>query len=339
MHVLRIIAIAAACLAGVMHVGAQGQVDEICREFGAVPSLDSPWAQVPYVYGRISFKGVEGGRHPTITVTLLDTQRNERRLTVERSGNYCFRRNGMGGILVVEVDGVEVVRRSLATFGSPQQREDFEVFATVRGPVPPGAVSAKFSRPPNDKTTELYRKAAAAERNDERAEVVALLRQIVALDPHDFIAWAKLGVMLTAQNDLAEADKALRRSLEQRIDYTPAWTSVGSLRMAQKQYEAAVEILKHALTLEPGSASIYQMLGEAYLQSRQGTLGAQALNKAIELDPTGMAECHLKLAHLYQLAGAPHLAAAEYKLFLGKVPNYPDRKKLEKFIREHPEKK
>ena len=64
---------------------------------------------------------------------------------------------------------------------------------------------------------------------------------------------------------------------------------------------------------------------------------AKALNKALELDPITMAECHLALAHLYELAGAKQLATKEYKEFLKKVPGYSDRKKLEKFINDNPE--
>ena len=105
--------------------------------------------------------------------------------------------------------------------------------------------------------------------------------------------------------------------------------------MAQKQYEAGIEIFKHAAALEPNDARTFRLLGEAYLQNKQGTLGAQALNHAIRLDPIGQAECHLQLAHLFQLAGAKELAAAEYKKFLEKVPNHPDKKKFEKYISDN----
>jgi len=113
--------------------------------------------------------------------------------------------------------------------------------------------------------------------------------------------------------------------------------NVGQMRVAQKQYPAAVEIFKHAVELEPDSATIHRLLGEAYLQAKQGSLAVQALDKAIQLDPLGMAECHLLKAHLYELAGGKNLAAKEYRTFLEKVPQYPDRKKLEKFIKDNPE--
>ena len=121
------------------------------------------------------------------------------------------------------------------------------------------------------------------------------------------------------------------------MEYTPAWINAGQLRVAQKRYEAAIEVFKHAASLDLTSARTFQLLGEAYLLNKQGTLGAQALNEAIRLDPTGLAECHLQLAHLYQLAGAKQLATREYMLFLAKVPDHPDRKKFEKYIKDNPE--
>jgi hypothetical protein len=40
--------------------------------------------------------------------------------------------------------------------------------------------------------------------------------------------------------------------------------------------------------------------------------------------------------HLYELANAKQLAAAEYRSFLKKVPEHPDKKRLEKFIKDNP---
>ncbi len=103
-----------------------------------------------------------------------------------------------------------------------------------------------------------------------------------------------------------------------------------------KQHDAAIGIFKHATELDPNSARAFQLLGETYLLARQGTLAVEALNEAIRLDPIGMAGCHLQMAHLYELAGAKQLAAKEYKLFLAKVPDHPDKKKFEKFIKDNP---
>ena len=205
-----------------------------------------------------------------------------------------------------------------------------------RQTAPPGTVSAKFSHPPNDKTIEFYRRAAEAEGNKDAKQAIEFVKQIVAADAADFIAWAKLGALYFTQQAYPESDAAFRHALELKVDYTPAWIYAGQLRAAQKQYAAAIEIYKHALELERASARTYQLLGEAYLLNKQGTLGIEALKQAIKLDPIGMAECHLQMAHLYELAGTKALASAEYKAFLLKVPDHSEKKKFEKYIKENP---
>ena len=313
-----------------------GQVDDICAESGYTPSLDSPFAQIPYVYGKITLRGFDQTKLPNVTITMVDSNQSTNRWTISKTGNYCFKLLSRGTTLIVEIDGIETTRRNVSSIGTAQQREDFEIFADNSQKNPPGVVSAKFSHPPNPKTTELYQKVATAENQKDKNKLLELFKEIVAIDSADFIAWAKLGILFFEKEMFQEADSAFRKSLELKQEYTPAWVNVGRLRVSQKQFPAAIEIFKYASTLEPNSARIYQLLGEAYLQNKQGSLGAESLNKAIELDPIGMAELHLQLAHLYQLAKANNLATKEYQLFLSKVPDYKDKKKLEEFIKKNP---
>lgn len=134
---------------------ASAQIDDICGEIGATPGLDSPFAHVPYVYGRVALKGFDANaKPPKVVVSLVDGQRSADRWTVDKSGNYCFKRKSNGGEILVEVDGVEAARRTISSTGSPQQREDFEIYST-KPSVPPGVVSAKFSHPRNEKTATL----------------------------------------------------------------------------------------------------------------------------------------------------------------------------------------
>lgn len=318
---------------------AAAQPDDICREFGEMPSLDSPFARIPYVFGKITVQGLDAtAKFPKITVKLAHAQRDPRPITVNRSGNYCFRLSGNNATLIIEVDGVEVSRRSIPSTIGSHHREDFDIFLDAPKNPGPGVVSAKFNHPRSDAAVELLKKAAEASNAKDRGKAIGYLKEALAADPADFIAWAQLGVLHFEGGAYVDADAAFRRSLELRQDYTPAWVNVGKLRMAQKQTEAAIEIFKHAASLEPANARIYQLLGEAYLQNRQGSLAVQALDEALRLDPVGMAESHLRKAQLYDLAGAKHLAANEYKVFLEKVPEYPERKRLEKYIAENPEK-
>ena len=317
-------------------VSTSAQVDDFCTEAGLTPGLDSPFARVPYIYGRVVLRNYAGGsKMPRVVVILTDSQQSKR-LRLENSGNYCFKRSGSNGTLTVEVDGVEVARRTYNSFGAVQQREDFEVLApTAPGQTPPGVVSAKSVRPPNEKTVALYQKASDAERERDAKRFRETLREILAVDPQDTFAWARLGKAYEEDKAYTEAEAAFRKALEIDAEYLPAWLGAALIRMDQKQYEPAIVVLQHAITLDPASARAYQLLGESYLFIKKGTLAVDALNQAIKLDPIGMAECHLNMAHLYELAGAKQLAAKEYKIFLTKVPDHPDKKKFEKYIKEN----
>lgn len=121
---------------------ANAQVNEICASSGITPSLDLPFAQVPYVYGKIILRGFDTVKLPKVTIYLSEGRQRER-WSVDKTGNYCFRRRTTNsGTLIVEIDGIEAAQRTLAVFGAAQQREDFEIFSTQsqKSP-PPGVVS------------------------------------------------------------------------------------------------------------------------------------------------------------------------------------------------------
>jgi len=74
------------------------------------------------------------------------------------------------------------------------------------------------------------------------------------------------------------------------------------------------------------------LLGEAYLQMKKGSKAVGYLNEAAR---RGRYEAHLRLAALYDAAGLKERAALEYEEFLKKKPDYPDRKKLQKYITDN----
>ncbi len=316
------------------------QVDEICGEFGHIATLDGPRLSAPFVYGRIRISGIDANaKIPKVSVLYINRSQTPMRLVISKSGFYCFKiSGGSGGTLVVEADGVEMARRDVSTFGSAQQREDFDLSLGNRESGSSNeVVSVKWPYQRTEKTSALFQTAAEREKSKDISGAISTLKQLVAADPDDYVAWGYLAALYLGQGSLSDSDAAFRKSLGLKPEYTPSWVNVGRLRLAQKQNEAAIEIFKHAIELDPNSARTYQLLGEAYLLTKQGSLGAEALNKALELDPIGMAECHLNLAHLYQLAKANQMASREYRLFLEKVPDHRDAGKFRKFIKENPE--
>ena len=183
--------------------------------------------------------------------------------------------------------------------------------------------------PPND---SLFDKAEKSISEKEYSRAITLLRQIVSSDQKDFQAWTELGTayFLTKNND--ESEKAYLHALELEPTFILALLDLGKLRLQQKNFGGAVEVLTKAAALPPPSAEVNYFLGEAYLNLKKGSKAVAYMNEAIRIDPLEKAEIHLRIAEIYDAVGLKDLAAIEYEQFLKKKPDYPDRKKLQKYI-------
>jgi tetratricopeptide (TPR) repeat protein len=320
-------------------VAASAQMDEFCFAAGYKPSLDPPFPPVPYIYGIVRVKVPSSCPKPQqIVLTYSDRMQPLTRQVIGSSGTYCFKRNaGSGATMIVEVDGKEIVRRNVPSVGAAQQREDFEVELQETSPESaPGVVSTKFSRDPNEKTVELYKKLAKSERSEDIEMEIFYLKKIVSADPEDYPAWGKLGARYFEKQSFPEAEDAFKRAIKLNAEYTPALLGTGMIRIQEKHFDAAIDVFKQVTVMDPTSGMAYKLLGQSYLWNRNGKLGLEALDQALKVDPIGMAECHLIKGNLFELNGAKQLATAEYKAFLTKVPDYKEKKRLEKFIANNP---
>lgn len=242
-------------------------------------------------------------------------------------------------ILAVEFDNSEVARIPIRIEapGRTDMRQDvaLEWRAGARGPVKIGTVSAAevYTRTPANKTR--FEKALEAIRKKDDKTAFSLLKEIVAGDVKDFVAWTELGTLYFKQDETDEAEKAYQRAIEAQPTFMLALLNLGKIRLAQKNFEGAIEVLSRAVAQQPQSADANFFLGECYLQIKKGSKAVGYLYEAIRLDPVGHAQAHLRLAALYKGAGLKDRAVAEYEQFLAKKPDYPDRKKIEQFISEN----
>ena len=132
-----------------------------------------------------------------------------------------------------------------------------------------------------------------------------------------------------------EAVQSYTTALQLKPTFMPALMNLGKLYMAEKKFGDAIEVLEKATIADPNSADAFHYLGESYLQNKQGSKAVGVLNEAFRLAPVEKAVIHLRLAALYNAAGLKDRAAAEYKIFLKKVPNHSEKSKLEKYIKDN----
>ena len=294
------------------------------------------------VYGDVKVdEGQTQGLKPIGLDVLLYTESGSlvARQTVQSNGRYRFNNLTEGRYeIVVEVENSEVARFKV-DFSSPfitDLRQDIQFqWRENAGGNRTGVISAadKYNRPP--KNVAIFSKATEAMEKKQYDQAILLFNQIVQADPKDFPAWAELGTVHFIQKNFGEAEKAYTEALRLHPDYALVLISLGRLRIVQKNFDGAVEVLTQAVEVQSDSAQANYFLGEAYLQVKKGSKAVGYLNEALRLDPVGMAEAHLRLAALYHGAGMKDKAASEYEQFLKKRPDYPDKKKLEKYIADN----
>ena len=264
------------------------------------------------------------------------------RQTVTNNSRYRFLNVANGHYdVVVEVEGSEVAR--IRVFVQSAFKTDFrqDIHLEWRAGAPRRqrakslTVSAADFYDRAGRTKSLFEKAQRLLDNGQYREATPLLNEIVDIDPGDFQAWTELGTAHLMGGDIAEAEQAYRRAIQERPTFALALLNLGRVLRTQKRYAESIEPLRGATQARPDSADAHFLLGDTYLKLKQGSKAVPQLNEALRLDPQGKAEAHLLLAALYDAAGLKDRAAGEYKQFLVKRPDYHDRKKLERYISEH----
>ena len=264
------------------------------------------------------------------------------RQTVTNNSRYRFLNVANGRYdVVVEVEGAEAAR--VRVFVQSAYKTDFRQVlhlewragVTHRQRARAQTVSAADFYDRLGRNKSLFEKAQRLLDNGRDREAASVLKQIVDADPGDFQAWTELGTAHLMGGDMAEAENAYRRAIQERPTFALALLNLGRLLITQKRYAESIEPLVGATQVRADSADAHFLLGKTYLKLKQGSKAVPQLNESLRLDPQGKADAHLLLAALYDAAGLKDRAASEYQQFLAKRRDYGDRKKLEHYISEH----
>ncbi len=311
------------------------QIDEI-REITGLPIPIG----AAVIYGQVVISNFpRGEKRPSILVFLESNGSQVARYQANDRGYYFFlKRPAPGSIVVFEIDGINVGRVFLTPTGSDQVRQDATVdWRMLRGSSnsATGVISANEKYPRDTENEKMFENGMKLVREKKNSEATELFQKVVATDPKDYLAWTMLASIYSAEKKQSEAVTSYNRALEAKPDLMIAMTGLGRLELARKDHDAAIVILSKAVATNAGSAEANHLLGEAYLAAKKGSLAVGYLNKAIEIAPVEMAEVHLRLAALYNGAGLKEKAALEYKLFLDKVKDHPDKKKFEQYVKEN----
>jgi len=328
--------------------------DDPARQTSNLPTMIGPRkvSDGIKVSGFLKVEGVENlSESPVFIVSMIVNGRLLERREVKNQGAFSFYRVPFGSdaVLLVETGNVEIKRISNVTSAmaavrgtqdmvmNNEVRQDITILwlELQKAKTAPGVINAKDFYQRSEENQKLFDRAIVASKNKKKDEAISLFKQLVEKDEKDFVTLTELGTLYFITEKHNDAEKAYKKSLDINPSFVLTQLNLGKLYLAQKQPEKAVEVLEKAVVTEPNSADLNHYLGDAYLQIKKGSKAVIYLNEAIRLAPSEKAELHLRLAALYNAANLKDRAALEYKKFLEKVPNHPDKKTLEKYVAEN----
>jgi tetratricopeptide (TPR) repeat protein len=293
------------------------------------------------LFGDFRIETPPGIEPPTMFQLLLYAGLNVvARQPISPGGRFRFNNLTAGEyVIVLELDGNEVSRNRIRIEANGPLDMQQDIVLVMKAPdkdaSTSGVVSVSSLYKRSDENQKKLEEAMAAGKQKKYDQAKELLQQIVVNDPQDFVAWTELGTTFFHLNKLSDAESAYQKALAGYPTFFPALLNLGKLQLTAKNFDGAIETLTKAVESDSKSAEANHLLGEAYLQIKKGSKAVGYLNEALRLDPLGMAEIHLRLATLYNGAGMKDRAATEYEEFLKKKPDYPERAKLEKYIKEN----
>ncbi|MBM4030041.1 MAG: tetratricopeptide repeat protein, partial [Planctomycetes bacterium] len=150
----------------------------------------------------------------------------------------------------------------------------------------------------------------ADEQGKPAAEVEALLRRALGVDPNGALAYCSLAGALATQGQLDGAEETARRALDLKSDSARAHYVLGWVHMIRNQLGQAEAELRRASQLDPQDADYLVDLARICLAQRKGEEATALLEKAVTLDRTAAA-AHAALANAYVLQKRPNDAVRE----------------------------
>jgi tetratricopeptide (TPR) repeat protein len=309
------------------------------RMIGGSPSSNPRLGEVT-ISGRITIQGLDSSQpKPSLQVAVYANGTYIDRKNVQENGTYYFENiPSEGATIVIEVDKIEVSRQTLLPIrGNYVNNLDFTVtwLQAQSAKSQASVISLKNSYQRSSSNQKLFDKALSSSKNKKYDSAITDLKEVVANDPKDFVAWTELGTVYFSAEKLDSAEESYKKAIEQKPDFILALINLGKVQISKKAFDDAIVTLTKATTVEALSADAHHYLGEAYLQSKKGSKAVFHFNEALKLAPIEKAEIHLRLASLYIAAKLNDRAVNEYKLFLEKVPSYNEKKKIEQFIKDN----
>lgn len=158
----------------------------------------------------------------------------------------------------------------------------------------------------------LLEKASHYQQQGRVKEAVSTLEMILANNPQNKEALARLGVAYLELNRAGLAEKTLRRLVNLQPNYANGWKALGSALGMQFRFAEAADAFKKARHLQPDNLKV--LAGEAQMLLRAGRYraAAKAYEDVLLIDKTNLSAL-LGLGHARRALGEDKEAVSAYR--------------------------
>lgn len=187
---------------------------------------------------------------------------------------------------------------------------------------PPPAESVTDLAAPKKARKEFEQGYKAMSENDLTA-ARQHLEKAVAQDPCFARALTGLGMVLSLEHDLPNAESSFKKSIQCDGEFLEAYVQLDTLLDSEKKYAEGQSVLEQGLRLAPSDWRLHYGLGMEQHHLGKYKEAADEFRKAESLSSDVPPEGHLLLADSYLELKDYNHAAVEMQSYLQEVPNGP----------------
>ncbi len=162
---------------------------------------------------------------------------------------------------------------------------------------------------------------AAVERNAVYGSNLSFWKDTVVKSPENPKAWLGLGVALSGEGRLTDAERAYRRALGLDPGYAEALNNLGAVLLDMGRSPEALAAFRRMKSLAPGSPQARDGLGRALIAAGRLPEALVQLRAAVALDP-GFAMARFNLADALFRSGKKDEAISEFRKAVESKPDF-----------------
>ena len=171
--------------------------------------------------------------------------------------------------------------------------------------------------PQNTSALKLVAEAHLLAGDTRRAET--LLKELLALRPHDPALIFRFGIVSLQQKHIAEAMAQFEQVLDKAPNSIEATQEIAAILVSQGKIAQARERVGRQVAMNPQDPRFQNLLGRVLMQSKDFLEAETAFKKALALDGT-LFSTYANLGEVYTRQGKVGQAIREFEAIVGKNP-------------------